>query len=336
MLKKYMVLLAPDANTESTSSSDPDEKGADSSTAVTDATEETEAVATEETEESEASSTEETDETVESQEEETEEKEEKPPVLDKPEDTKLEFHKHPRFQELVTQKNEFQKRIQSLEPQAKRAEVLDSYCRDNGISEQHLASFLEYRRLLREDPAKAFEMLKGDYQALAAYSGEVLAPDLQAKVAAGTMDPADAKELMQARSRQQHQQWNSQTRGQTQQQQQVQAVDQTIGMWAEAKAAVDPDLKPGTPLWKYLDQAIKAERGSNSALSPAQVPQLVERLYKEAKEMFRSIAPKKTVVKKPLNGNNSSSTASAVCKTPEDVARFISRGGKPDAIKYGN
>lgn len=328
--------LSPDANNGGDSSDSPDDKGAESSTAVADANEETEEGDKPATEETEESSTEETEAPVEEAEEETEEEEEKPPVLDKPEDTKLEFHKHPRFQELVTQKNEATKKVAALEPLAQRAKVLDDYCRDNGISEQHLASFLEYRRLLRDDPAKAFEMIKGDYQALAAYSGEVLAPDLQAKVAAGTLDPADAKEIMSARARQQHQQWAQQNRGQQTQQQQVQAVDQTIGMWAEAKASIDPDLKPGTPLWKYLDQAIKAERGSNPSLTPAQVPAFVEKLYKEAKEMFQSLAPRPKLVKKPLNSTSSSSTASAVCKTAEDVARFIARGGKPDAIKYGN
>lgn len=256
-------------------------------------------------------------------------------IVDKPEDSKLDFNKHPRFQELIKEKNSYKTEIDSLKPMAQRAQALDQYCQQNGVNEQQIARALQYYALLNSDPMKAFDMIRADYQQLATFAGELLPADLQAKVAAGTLEPEMAKELAQNRARQQHTQWRGTQQGVNQQQQNMAAVDATINIWAQQKQSIDPDLKPGSPVWKYLDAQIRNARTTQANLTPQQVPQLVESLYKEAKEMFNSLAPKPKATKPSLNGNrNNNGNASAVIKTPEDVAKAVLRGMKPAQFKY--
>lgn len=255
-------------------------------------------------------------------------------VTDKPEDTKLEFHKHPRFQELVNEKNTYKRELDSLKPLAERTQALDSYCRTNGINEQQIARALEYYRMVNSDPVKAFEMIKADYQQLASITGNVLPPDLEAKVAAGTLDPADAREIALSRGQKTFQQYQQQRQGMTQQQQQVEALNQTVGMWASTKMQNDPDLKEGTPFYNYLHKSILVARQDPSC-NIGNMPQVLESLYKEAKQMFATLAPKGRVTKAPLRStSNNNQNSNAVVKTPEDVARAVLRGMKPHQMKY--
>jgi hypothetical protein len=334
---RLLMQLMPDANTGGGSSNLPDDNGQGSSPEPNENGDkpEGEEVPTEEqpTEGSEPP-TEEEQEPVEG-EKETPKEEVADAIVDKPEDSKLDFNKHPRFQELIKEKNSYKTEIDSLKPMAQRAQALDQYCQQNGVNEQQIARALQYYALLNSDPMKAFDMIRADYQQLATFAGELLPPDLQAKVAAGTLEPEMAKELAQNRARQQHTQWRGTQQGVNQQQQNMAAVDATINIWAQQKQSIDPDLKPGSPVWKYLDAQIRNARTAQANLTPQQVPQLVESLYKEAKEMFKSLAPKPKSTKPSLNGNrNNNGNASAVIKTPEDVAKAVLRGMKPAQFKY--
>lgn len=253
--------------------------------------------------------------------------------LDKPEDAKLDFHKHERFQELIREKNEYKTQAEANKPLAERARMLDQYCQQNGISEQQIARALEYYRLLNNEPMKAYEMLRQDYQRLAMYAGDVLPDDLQAEVAAGTLSSERAKELAQARAQQQHQGWQSQSQEVSRQQQLIQAVDATINIWADAKMKQDPDLKPGSNLWKYLDSRIKNERVVAPGMSPQQANEMVDKLYKEAKEVFKPSA-RPPVKRTPKSFGSNNNNAGVLVKSPEDVARAIMRGVKPHQLKY--
>lgn len=340
MLKKYMALYMPDANTGGDSSTTPDETQEHSSSSTG---EQEQQQGGEEDSHAEVADTSETpaegtgeeqagDQQNDQQQGEEQQTEGEPPLTDKPEDEKLDFHQHPRFQELIREKNEYKAQLETSKPLAERAKMLDQYCQQNGITEQQIARALEYYRLLNTEPGKAYEMLKADYQRLAQYSGDLLPDDLQAEVAAGTLSPERAKELAQARAQQQYNGWQSQNQNVSRQQQLIQAVDATINIWADTKMKQDPDLKPGTPLWKYLDSRIKNERMAAPGMSPQQANELVDALYKEAKGLFKATPPKN--VKRPPNASNSNGNANVVIKTPEDVARAIMRGVKPHQLKY--
>lgn len=350
-----MVLRAPDANTEvgGTSSSSPDDKGAASSTAVqSDANagkptaEQTAEVAT--TESSTEVENENPFETpVEGGEERTEqaateaevEQTEVQVPLDKPEDEKLPFHKEPRFQELVKEKNQYKQELDAVKPLAARAKVLDDYVIQNNIQPAQLQSALEYLRLLNTDPAKAYEMLKPTYEQLSQFTGDRLPADLQDRVAAGTLDAELAKEIAQGRGNKQWQTAQQQMQGQTAAQRAEFAIQGSIDAWASATMAKDPDLKPKAPgavdgKWEYVDMKLRSLRQANPPKTPQEAVALTEQAYTEANKFFGVHRVQRPIVKKTIQSNNNSQNASAVVKTAEDVTRAIISGKRPHQLKY--
>jgi hypothetical protein len=345
MLKKYMVLYAPDANTGGGSSNPSDANETESSTVTTDANETTETEETTSTEEVDSpdSSTEEQETETPDTEETTDETEEpaakEPTVsLDKPEDAKLEFHKEPRFQELVKEKNTYRQELDAVKPLAERAKVLDNYLTANSIQPQEFQSALEYLRLLKTDPAKAYEMLKPTYEQLSEYTGEKLPQDLEARVAAGTIEPELARELATMRSKEKFNSVRQQQQGASIAQQEQHAIQGSIDSWAQAKMAADPDLRPKAAgavdgKWELVDMKLRSMRQATPPRNPQEAVALVEKAYAEVNQFFGSVKPQRTV-RKPLQSQQSSQNASAVVKTGADVVRAIMSGKRPHQLKY--
>ena len=258
---------------------------------------------------------------------------EKPVTLDKPEDEKLPFHKEPRFQELIQEKNQYKEKVAALEPQAKRAQVLDEYVAQYNIQPQQLQSALEYLRLLNTEPQKAYEMLKPTYERLAMLSGDKLPTDLQEQVTAGVIPVELAKELAQARSGKEYQAWQSQTQQLTQQQRAELAIQGAIDSWATSTMQRDPDLTRGSDKYNYLDMKLKAMRLATPPRTPEEGLRLTEQAYKETNEFFNKFNAKK-IVKKQIQSQQSTQNASAVVKDAKDVVNGILAGKRPHQFRY--
>ena len=255
-------------------------------------------------------------------------------VLDKPEDKDLPFHKEPRFQELVAQKNEARQQLEAVKPLADQARALQDYMTSNGIPPQELQAFLEYATLKRTNPQLAFERLQGDYNALALMNGASLPPDLQAEVAAATMSPERAKEIARLRGQTQYQSWQQQNGQMNQQQQQVQMIQAASSQWTQNKQIADPDLKPGSNLWQLVQDKINAQPPFRS---PQEAYAGSEKAYTDAKAFLAKLQPRQVVPSRRVNQHrNSSANEEVVVKTAEDVTKlFIANGGRrPTRIKY--
>ena len=361
-----MLLRAADANTEVSSSGTSDDKGAESSTAeqgaqteqaqvddivkgLTPQGEKTPDDATgEEKVEGQEENAQSTEEAVEGETKTAEEGKEATTteavaevVVDKPEDTGLEFHKHPRFQELVAEKNTAKEQVARLEPQAKRIEQLDNFLKTNGIQEQEVENALNYLRLRRQNPEQAYQLIKKDYEQLAQYAGDVLPQDLQAKVAAGVIEPDVAKELARARMNQQHQQWNQQSTQQTQQQSLAQSMQGAVDTWASTISKTDTAMRPKAAgavngKWEYVSMALGQMQRQNPPTSMEAAVKQAQEAYAEANKFYASVQPKKAAIKAPLQStrNGASTNGNAVIKTDKDVVKAIFAGKRPHQLKY--
>ncbi len=329
MVKQQRILLMPDGNTGGESSIPSDGKGADSSTAeqVGNEAEGTEVETTEEPTESPEATAEETTE------EQTPEEQSETEVETKvDEQEKEKFIPRDRFDEVNNKKTELETQLATDKPLIEQARVTNEFLRDNQITPQEYQSALQYLMLLRKDPAQAYAMLKPTYDQLALMQGERLPADLQAKVAAGTMDPSDATELAKARAQQNYQQWRQGQQVNGQQENIATQVNQTIQSWATTKQGQDPDFKNGTPLWEMVDTKLKA---MPMFRSPIEAQQGVEQAYKEAKAFMQKFTPKVvTAVKKAPVSRTTSGNSSTVMKTAEDVMKAINAGVKPSQMKY--
>lgn len=333
----------PDANTGGAPSTSSDAKTEDSSTqeTVEQTSEETEVEQTSEETESEEATTEETGEQtseeqtktqaeVDEKEEQVEPKVEK--TIDKPEDEKLPFNIHPRFKELVAEKNQYRQEIETVKPLVEQAKVTNEFLRDNQITGQEYQSALQYLMLLRKDPVQAFKMLQPTYEQLALLAGERLPTDLQAEVAAGTLPSERAQELAKARAQMTYNQWKGQTQQVQQQGSQQEVVVGTIQSWVATKQAADPDFKVGSPLWEQVDLRVKSMppfRTAQEAMTGS------EKAYTEAKAFFAKFQPRiVTAAKRPLQSRTTASGNNQVVKTAEDVMQAINAGKKPHQLRY--
>jgi hypothetical protein len=237
-----------------------------------------------------------------------------------------------RFREVNNKVTEYEKQIEQSKPLAQQATALNDFMRQNNISQQEFQSALQYLQALRSDPVAAFKMLEPTYKHLAQFAGEVIPDDLQAQVAAGTLPLDAARELTKARAQQQYSrvQQNWQQQGGQQAAQGI--VQQSIGLWQNTKMQADPDLKPGSDLYKLVDNNIKALPVFQTA---EQAMAGCEQAYKDAKAFFSKYAPRQAAQRKvPLQSRHSASGNNHVVKTAEEVARFIGSGGKPHQLRY--
>jgi hypothetical protein len=255
-------------------------------------------------------------------------------VLDKPEDKDLPFHKEPRFQELVTQKNEARQQLEAVKPLVAQAQALQGFLAEHNIPPQEFQAALTYLQLKRTDPAKAYQQLKVDYDALAMMNGETLPADLQVEVAAATMSPERAKEIARLRGQTQYQSWQQQNGQMNQQQQQIQMIQAASSQWTQNKQIADPDLKPGSNLWQLVQDKINAQPPFRS---PQEAYAGSEKAYTDAKAFLAKLQPRLVVPSRRVNQHrNSSANDEVVVKTAEDVTKlFIANGGRrPSRIKY--
>lgn len=331
-----------DANTGEDSSVSPDANGQDSSTAqqTQDANDQQQTAGDSDADSSVASTGEVTQSADDQQNSQQQQQDGTTAIVDKPEDKDLEFHQHPRFQELVKEKNDVKAENETLRGHAARAQALDSFLTTNAIQAQELTQALEYLRLRRSDPAKAYELVRQDYEALAGYVGERLPADLEAEVASGVMPAERAKELAKMRAASTHAQWQNQSFTQQQQMQRETMIQGSIDQWARSRMSQDPDFRPKQDpaavdgKWEYVDHLLRSVRQQKPPQTAQEAIQQVEQVYAQANKLFTSLRGTPAAVKRPLKSANSGTGTNAVVKTAEDVTRAILSGKRPHQLKY--
>lgn len=197
------------------------------------------------------------------------------------------FHKHPRFQQLLRQRDTFRQ-------DAERYSNVQTFLDQRNLSGDEAANGLIIMSLMKSDPAEAWKQLLPVMKNLAVAAGEVLPDDLQQMVNAGRIDPAAALEVSRSRaglrSMQTQRSFEEQRREQDAHTSAVQALGGAADEWAAKRHKNDPNFaakltavekevlylqrqegRPNTPegVRAQLDKAYKAV---NAALTPAPTP----------------------------------------------------------------
>lgn len=237
------------------------------------------------------------------------------------------FHEHPRWKEIVSERNELKERAQSFETLAREQASIVRYCQENNVTVEQFQGMLEIAALLNNDPMKAYEKLKPIYETLTATSGDRLPDDLRQEVEDGLLSEERAKEL--ARFRGQGNVWKAQqqTFAQRQQQAAQTAVQQGLSSWQDSKFKTDPDFRPKSnqtdPDGKY-EMVCDKFRGMWLA-RPPQNPQeavaMVEQAYDAVQKSLARFAPK-PAPKRALQSNGASRN---VNKQPASVDDIIDK-----------
>lgn len=124
-------------------------------------------------------------------------------------DANVPFHKHPRWKQVKSQRDEarkqaaeLQKQLEEFEPLRTKASQLDeigNYMRTNNLTPQEMSEGFEVMALMKNNPAKALELLMPKIELLELASGRRLPDDIRERVDAGRTDEDTAQELAKAR-----------------------------------------------------------------------------------------------------------------------------------------
>jgi DNA-nicking Smr family endonuclease len=149
------------------------------------------------------------------------------------------FNNHPRFRQLVAQRNQFRE-------SAKEYEKVQTFLNAHGVNPQEAATMLQIGAFSKTNPAEAWKLLRPLAKQILEAAGEVLPQDLQSQVRAGKVTREAAMEISRLRaqnaSSQKAQQFQAQYAEKEQAQRAQKAVLDTVSAVERELAAKDPDF----------------------------------------------------------------------------------------------
>lgn len=209
----------------------------------------------------------------------------------------LPFNTHPRFKQLIRERNELRTRAQEFDR-------INQFMSRFEIQPDETANAFKIMALAKTDPARALEELKAIAHVLAVQAGEVLPEDLSEKVENGYLDRDAALELSRTRSKAQLEAARRQQLEQRfefeQESRQVSSMADAVTAWEDQirRSDVDYDLK--ADMIDDRVRALVAERGrprnSDEALS------LAQEAYDTVSKRLQSVRPNKTPVRSVVGG----------------------------------
>lgn len=259
----------------------------------------------------------------------------KTPEEEEAEDAKLPFHEHPRWKQVMEQRNEARQQLETLTAEvetmkesAGRYENIMGYCKENNLAPQEVQEGFHMMSLLKNNPAQFAEAIKPYLQQAQAFSGEVLPEDLAREVEAGfiTLDRAQETARLRAMSQFNQDQLQRQTlqaeqEAKVQQEQRaVQAKSNAVNDWEQQWKNTDPDYAKLKP---FVEREMVFLINSENPQSPEEAVALARKAVGNVKaEMRKMLPPRKP--KAPIQGGSQGGTT--VNKTPQSLEEAFDQG----------
>lgn len=185
------------------------------------------------------------------------------------------FHKHPRFQQLLKQRD-------SLKGDAERYKNVETFLRQNNVAAEEASQALTIAALLKTDPVKAWETLQPIVKQLLVDAGVVLPSDLRARVEAQELTEDAAKEIAKERASRttvERKQQVTETQVETDRRTAfVEGLRTAANTWEAERTTKDPNFAAKKPL--IMKELAWIHTTEGKADSPAKVREQLERAYK--------------------------------------------------------
>lgn len=253
-------------------------------------------------------------------------------------DKKLPFHEHPRFKEVIAEKNQLKQEVEAHKADASEWRAVKSFMSQQNLADAEVAEGFRIMAAMKNDPAQAVEMLKPYWSRLSQFIGEVLPNDLQQKVADGFIDEQSAREMarmrsqsefQQARSAEQLQRAEAERQRQIQEQQQQlevqrsEVVRQAVTGWEASVKARDLDYAQKEPLVRAkVAEKLLAGRPQTAQ----EAVQVVQAAYDEVSDFLRKVASPQRRAVNPVSSSNSSVATKSVPKSFREAVMLAARG----------
>jgi hypothetical protein len=245
----------------------------------------------------------------------------------------LPFHNHPRFKEVITQRNalrselgEATERLRQYEPDAQQWGNVREFMQHNNLSDQDVLDGFRMMALLRTSPIEGRAAMAQYLSEVDAALGLRLPDDLREEVEFGYISEERANELARARattaSYEAQAQANRQYVEQNQQQEAVAALQTQLTTaaerWETARRARDPDFEAKADLIADRMRSIaQAERLQPS--TPEQITALLDRAAADVTVHLKRFVPAVRSMARPT----AASPATVAAPEPKSMREAI-------------
>lgn len=208
-------------------------------------------------------------------------------------------------------------------------ERLTNFTRANNLAGEEVEQGLVIMALMKNNPAKALEVLRPHLENLNAFVGNTLPPDIQRSVDAGELTEAHGREIVRTRNEAKRQEGIATRERETRTTEVTQAsMQQAATAMTGALNAYEQELRAANPDYEkmrtfYYDK-VRIALVSDKPKSAAEARTVAESAWKATKEAFKGLGvstPRPEIV--PVRGDGRRSTPSnpAPAKTALEAAR---------------
>lgn len=258
---------------------------------------------------------------------------EAPPELTDAEIAELPFHNHPRFKQVVDQKNAFKAQLETTTAQLREMERpaeqwsnVREFMEHNSISDDDMLDGFKMMALIRTDPMQGRVALAAYLTELDSALGLVLPDDIREDVESGYLSEERAFELSRARAMTVSQTAQQQQQRQAEERAQAERASQELGNqlstaaenWEAARRTRDPDFDAKQDLIADRMRAIAmAERLRPN--TPEQLTALLDRAHADVTAHLSRFRTPPAAVRRPT----SASQATVAAPQPKSLREAI-------------
>lgn len=209
------------------------------------------------------------------------------------------FHKHPRWKKVVGERDEWKQKAEASEAEASAYREIQSFVNNAGLTGEEVDAGLEMVRLIKHDPAKAWESLQPIVSSLKQFVGDELPKDLNDLVESGKMDEEVAAKFAKERAQTQHAQ-SVQARKLEQDRRNAdkgvadarEAVKNAVTEWETNWSKSDPDFSKKHSFVRDRVVRIIRESGKMPA-TPAEAVDISNRAKEQIEAEMKGMLPRK-------------------------------------------
>lgn len=244
-----------------------------------------------------------------------------------------------RFDKLKGLYHESKEKVTQLTAQVEQATVEAGYYRkfvgfldENRLSQEDANNLFHIGALMRNDPAKALEVITPYYQSLLQMTGSVLPPDLQQQVTQGYITKEAALELSRHRASGQTNQVIQRERESYQQQQELTRQQKTVASmqtavadWEKQWSSSDPDYAKKKD--RVLDRVelllVRAQKNGSLPKTVEEAVKLANQAKSEIETDLKQFKPRREV--KTVDGGSSISNLPDAKNTADVIRRTLNQ-----------
>ncbi len=214
-------------------------------------------------------------------------------------DSKLPFHNHPRWKEVIGQNKTLTDRVSTLEPDANEFGKIKNFMTEKNLTHEEVGEGFIIMAMLKNGDPRGLQKLDEYRDKLAEVLGEKIPKDIQDQIDSGAITEDAGKELSRTRAGKAKSdadlarvsEANTERDNKEAAERSANEFNSAVNGWAVEAKKTDPDFAKKEPAIARYAHALMLERGHPTTRDEA--VKLVKDAYKEVNETFAAALPQK-------------------------------------------